>query len=217
MKKKITCLSAFVAVLVAVGCISFGCTDEIGQQEEVIGGTPISEEKLNKVIEQYDMTDYISTRGNESKYDNLKAIRTEEELDAVLDFISRNFSIGHSRHDDVNVDKFLFPLLKTRSEGGQQTASISGENKDGVVTVFLDYNVPMVLNSTFYSKPGFLDAILAYEHVSGSAYGMQYITFSAYGEMIIKILWQSVEIKRISTTIHGNFDRTTGRGELTQF
>lgn len=44
MKKKITCLSAFVAVLVAVGCISFGCTDDFFDFEDNVlsGSKPVS-------------------------------------------------------------------------------------------------------------------------------------------------------------------------------
>ncbi len=162
--------TAFVAASVNM----FGCTSDVGLSTDVVYGTLISESKMNEIIVKYNMTDYIQTRGSETGYDNLKAIRSEEELNAVLDYISNNFSIGNPGQKYSDINEFSIPLLKTRSESIPSSVMISGSTQDGRVDVYLDTQTPAVLNSVFYNT-GIWDAFMGYEHLGGSASGASYI------------------------------------------
>lgn len=78
---------------------------------------------------------------------------------------------------------------------GKRIVKISGLNSDGRVDVFWDITVPAVTNSAFYNT-GFWDAFIGYNHLSGSAYKSgNKINFTANGEIILKIIWQGVELK----------------------
>ena len=101
----------------------------------------------------------------------------------------------------------MLPRLKSTNEsGGQRIVKISGLNSDGRVDVFLDITVPAVTNSAFYNT-GFWDAFIGYNHLSGSAYKSgNKINFTANGEIILKIIWQGVELKRLPTNSSGYYD-----------
>ena len=72
--------------------------------------------------------------------------------------------------------------------------------------VFLYITVPAVTNSAFYNT-GFWDAFIGYNHLSGSAYKSgNKINFTANGEIILKIIWQGVELKRLPTNSSGYYD-----------
>lgn len=96
--------------------------------------------------------------------------------------------------------------ITTNESGGQRIVKISGLNSDGRVDVFLDITVPAVTNSAFYNT-GFWDAFIGYNHLSGSAYKSgNKINFTANGEIILKIIWQGVELKRLPTNSSGYYD-----------
>ena len=101
----------------------------------------------------------------------------------------------------------MLPRLKSTNEsGGQRIVKISGLNSDGRVDVFLDITVPAVTNSAFYNT-GFGDTFIGYNHLSGSAYKSgNKINFTANGEIILKIIWQGVELKRLPTNSSGYYD-----------
>jgi regulation of enolase protein 1 (concanavalin A-like superfamily) len=63
----------------------------------------------------------------------------------------------------------------------------------------LGYHCTAVTNSAFYNT-GFWDTFIGYNHLSGSAYKSgNKINFTANGEIILKIIWQGVELKRLPT------------------
>ena len=69
-----------------------------------------------------------------------------------------------------------------------------------------DITVPAVTNSAFYNT-GFGDTFIGYNHLSGSAYKSgNKINFTANGEIILKIIWQGVELKRLPTNSSGYYD-----------
>lgn len=136
---------------------------------------------------------------------NLKAITSFEELEKVLKYIQNMQSENIRTLVSEQFD--MLPRLKSTNEsGGQRIVKISGLNSDGRVDVFLDITVPAVTNSAFYNT-GFWDAFIGYNHLSGSAYKSgNKINFTANGEIILKIIWQGVELKRLPTNSSGYYD-----------
>ena len=133
---------------------------------------------------------------------NLKAITSFEELEKVLKYIQyENIRTLVSEQFD------MLPRLKSTNErGGQRIVKISGSNSDGRVDVFWDISVPAVTNSAFYNT-GLWYAFIGYNHLSGSDYKSgNKINFTANGEIIFKIIWQGVELKRLPTSSSGYYD-----------
>jgi len=135
----------------------------------------------------------------------VKAITSFEELEKVLKYIQNMQSENIRTLVSEQFD--MLPRLKSTNEsGGQRIVKISGLNSDGRVDVFLDITVPAVTNSAFYNT-GFWDAFIGYNHLSGSAYKSgNKINFTANGEIILKIIWQGVELKRLPTNSSGYYD-----------
>ena len=136
---------------------------------------------------------------------NLKAITSFEELEKVLKYIQNMQSENIRTLVSEQFDRL--PRLKSTNEsGGQRIVKISGLNSDGRVDVFWDITVPAVTNSAFYNT-GFWDAFIGYNYLSGSAYKSgNKINFTANGEIILKIIWQGVELKRLPTNSSGYYD-----------
>ena len=128
-----------------------------------------------------------------------------EELEKVLKYIQNMQSENIRTLVSEQFD--MLPRLKSTNEsGGQRIVKISGLNSDGRVDVFLDITVPAVTNSAFYNT-GFGDTFIGYNHLSGSAYKSgNKINFTANGEIILKIIWQGVELKRLPTNSSGYYD-----------
>ena len=125
---------------------------------------------------------------------NLKAITSFEELEKVLKYIQNMQSENIRTLVSEQFD--MLPRLKSTNEsGGQRIVKISGLN-----------TVPAVTNSAFYNT-GFWDTFIGYNHLSGSAYKSgNKINFTANGEIILKIIWQGVELKRLPTNSSGYYD-----------
>jgi len=136
---------------------------------------------------------------------NVKAITSFEELEKVLKYIQNMQSENIRTLVSEQFD--MLPRLKSTNEsGGQRIVKISGLNSDGRVDVFWDITVPAVTNSAFYNT-GFGDTFIGYNHLSGSAYKSgNKINFTANGEIILKIIWQGVELKRLPTNSSGYYD-----------
>ena len=136
---------------------------------------------------------------------NLKAITSFEELEKVLKYIQNMQSENIRTLVSEQFD--MLPRLKSTNESsGQRIVKISGLNSDGRVDVFWDITVPAVTNSAFYNT-GFWDTFIGYNHLSGSAYKSgNKINFTANGEIILKIIWQGVELKRLPTNSSGYYD-----------
>ena len=121
---------------------------------------------------------------------NLKAITSFEELEKVLKYIQNMQSENIRTLVSEQFD--MLPRLKSTNEsGGQRIVKIT---------------VPAVTNSAFYNT-GFGDTFIGYNHLSGSAYKSgNKINFTANGEIILKIIWQGVELKRLPTNSSGYYD-----------
>lgn len=122
----------------------------------------------------------------------------------------------------VSKQPFIYTRLKTKSETGGNTGGsgenvvlISGSNSDGKVVVHLDIKGPSVVTSEFYNT-GFMDAFIGYNHLSGSASkSRDKIDFTANCQIIIKIIWQGIELKKLPIASKGYFNTRTGHGEIT--
>lgn len=105
------------------------------------------------------------------------------------------------------------PNLSTRSK----VVVISGTNKECRAEVHLDIdNVKVVTSDVFYT--GLMDVFLVYTHSSDSTTKSgNRINFTVKGEVLIRIIWQGIELKRVPVTMEGYYDIDKGSGSLTFF
>ena len=116
-------------------------------------------------------------------------------------------------NSQIETEPHALTRIKTRAEieDEQNVVAISGSNSNGKATVYVDVNTPAVVESTV--QLGLIDAFLSYRHVSGSASrNGNKIDFIAYGEGMVKIIIEGIELYKYSTIIEGycNSDGTGG-------
>ena len=108
--------------------------------------------------------------------------------------------------------------IKTRTEAGdgQNVVAISGSNSDGKATVYVDIDTPAVVESTVHL--GLMDAFLSYKHLSGNASRSgNKINFIAYGEGMVKLIIEGIELYKYNTSIKGYCNSDGTGGVLTDF
>lgn len=186
------------------------------QQNEDLNQEPISRASSNAVsysrlVEKYNISDVTDAETIE-KAKKLKGV-TPEELDVILESLFREstplIKIGNSfpkKQEKINV-------RSARSN----VVVVSASNSDGRADVHLDTdNVSVETSSVYYTD--FMDVFLYYTHLSGSANKSgDVINFTANGEVVVKIIWEGVEIKRIPTVIRGYYNVSSQSGTLTDF
>lgn len=193
-------------VLIVISLLSISCSKNISDNtSEMI--------EYDKLFSRYGWENVENVK-DKSVAKNLKAIASLEELEDVLKYIQNMKSENIETLVSEQFD--MLPRLKSTNEsGGQRIVKISGSNSDGRVDVFLDISVPAVTNSAFYNT-GLWDAFIGYNHLSGSAYKSgNKINFTANGEIILKIIWQGIELKRLPTSSTGYYDTNSGQGQIT--
>lgn len=61
-----------------------------------------------------------------------------------------------------------------------------------------------------------MNIFLVYTHTSANVKrGWNRIDFTVKGEVVVKIIWQGIELKRVPVTIKGYYYLDSGNGELT--
>ncbi|MBR2359639.1 MAG: hypothetical protein IKA75_04380 [Bacteroidaceae bacterium] len=171
------------------------------------------QEKILDIIQKYNLEPVAPSEYTQIDITKLTPISSAEQLDAILS------KVNIVEYDPLmKVENQKLTRVKTRGEsgGGQNIVPISGSNSDGTATVYVDLNGPSVDNSTVHL--GLMDAFLAYQHVSGSAYrNGNKINFTAYGEGWVKLIFEGIELYKYSTTIEGNCNSDGTNGVLTKF
>lgn len=62
-----------------------------------------------------------------------------------------------------------------------------------------------------------MDAVINYTNISGSATrNPTKIDFTAYGQGVVKLIWNGIELYKFNISIEGNCD-FNGNGKLTKF
>ncbi|HTO15609.1 MAG TPA: hypothetical protein VLZ83_07550 [Edaphocola sp.] len=177
-----------------------------------------TENKYKVLEKRYNIRNLDNPESVNSITTSLKPIKSPEELEKILEMISSNFTIVDKTPicNDFNIQSS--PRLKsTGNESTSNTVRITGVNSNGRTDVFLDTSTPSVVNSRFYNT-GIFDAFIGYNHISGSASGSNsQINFTAYGEIIVKIIWEGVELKRIPVACSGYYNINSKTGVLTSF
>lgn len=151
------------------------------------------------IIKKYRMTD-VTNNESLSTADTLTAL-SPSELDKILStFLKTKISIK-STHE--------YNLYRSR------VVVISGSNQDCTAEVHLDIDNTEVIDSKVYYT-GIMSIFLVYTHTSANVErGWNRIDFTVKGEVVVKIIWQGIELKRVPVTIKGYYYLDSGNGELT--
>lgn len=152
-----------------------------------------------QLVEKYDLSDVADEESIE-KAQKLEAI-TPEKLDEILSSTFKSpvsFSLTPS-------------AISTRSK----VVVVTGDNQECRVDVHLDVDAVEVVTTEVFYK-GLMDIFLVYSHSSASTEKSgDVIDFTCRGEVLVKIIWQGIELKRVPVTIKGNYNVAKGVGELT--
>lgn len=189
MKKKITCLSAFVAVLIAVGCISFGCTDDFFPPEE------------NIILESIDVDDIPEGIVP-------MEFKTRSEAIAFINKIKKHRETNPIQLI-INDELGALPLMKTRAEN---YGSMTFNNIPGwwfqSLNVYLSWDTlggPVAITS---SMNGFTLGV-GWEQMAYSAFWAfdnRLITFEITGMEIYYLFYEGIgEVFRNEITVKGQY------------
>lgn len=170
--------------------------------------------KMLELVKEYNLMP-LSPEESSLIDDNIQAITTPEQLKEILENI--NLVNTSSIYDEsVDNQSVALPKIKTRGETGQSTAVISGSNEDGKASVYVDLITPSVVSSTYHLD--IFDAFIGYDHIAGSASKSgSTINFTAYGEGVIKIIFEGIELYKFDVTITGYCKSDGSGGKLTKF
>lgn len=194
--KSILCVG-FGLVLLSLGLYSCSQDDVLSQETE----QQSSALNYTKIVEKYGMMD-VADEASVEKAKNLKAV-TPEELDKMLSSV-------------LNTPRTI-KISQAPTSTRSRVVVVSGTNQECRAEVHLDIdNVEVVTSDVFYQ--GLMDIFLVYTHSSASTTKSgSRIDFTVKGEVLVKIIWQGIELKRVSVTMKGYYDVDRGSGELTFF
>lgn len=191
----------FSLIMIMVIALSFlaSCSQDDGLTQE----QPSTNSNIDypQLVEKYNLAD-VTDKESIEKAQNLKPI-TPEKLDEILAPI-----IG------VPTKFSLSPKdIATRST----VVIVTGQNQECRVDVHLDIDAIKVVTTEVFYK-GLMDIFLVYSHSSDSTEKSgDIIDFTCKGQVLVKIIWQGIELKRVPVTIKGNYNVAKGSGELTFF
>lgn len=189
--------SYLVLLLVATLSLFASCSqDEYLMQEQSLSRSNVNYAQL---VEKYGLSDVTDDESIE-KAQALEAI-TPEKLDEILSSTLKS-----------PVSFSLSPSAKsTRSK----VVVVTGDNQECRVDVHLDIDAVEVVTTDVFYK-GLMDIFLVYSHSSASTEKSgDVIDFTCKGEVLVKIIWQGIELKRVPVTIKGSYNVARGVGELT--
>lgn len=189
--------SYLVLLLVATLSLFTSCSqDDCLMQEQSLSRSNVNYAQL---VEKYGLSDVTDNESIE-KAQGLEAI-TPEKLDEILSSTLKS-----------PVSFSLSPSAKsTRSK----VVVVTGDNQECRVDVHLDVDAVEVVTTEVFYK-GLMDIFLVYSHSSASTEKSgDVIDFTCKGEVLVKIIWQGIELKRVPVTIKGNYNVARGVGELT--
>lgn len=189
--------SYLVLLLVATLSLFTSCSqDDYLMQEQSLSRSNVNYAQL---VEKYGLSDVTDNESIE-KAQGLEAI-TPEKLDEILSSTLKS-----------PVSFSLSPSAKsTRSK----VVVVTGDNQECRVDVHLDVDAVEVVTTEVFYK-GLMDIFLVYSHSSASTEKSgDVIDFTCKGEVLVKIIWQGIELKRVPVTIKGNYNVARGVGELT--
>lgn len=172
-------------------------------------------ERIQSLIDKYGLEPISQSEYNlltNSK--NIPLIKSPKQLELILS----QMNIIKEMPIDLNIENLHYSpkRLKTREEIGQATSVISGSNSDGTATVYIDLITPSVITSTY--QLGLMDALVDYTHISGSASkDNKTINFTAYGQGIVKLIWQGIQLYKFNVSITGHCNLDGSNGILTKF
>jgi hypothetical protein len=147
----------------------------------------------------------------------LKPIQSLDELEDILKSISNNFTIIEKVPKCKKTNLLSIPRLKSTTAESSEIVRITGSNSDGRMDVFLDVANNSVVDSKFYPS-GLMDVFIDYKHFYGNtSVNNPTINFTVYGEIIVKVIWQGIELRRIPVTTSGYCNKNTKQGVLTSF
>lgn len=211
-------IKLFIVTTLCFICAS--CNNDIfdfGMNSECNTRCSISDEweiqKMREIIQMYNLIPLDSNEYTESDISGLAPISSAEQLQAILN--QMNIVEYNSQ---IETEPHALTRIKTRAEieDEQNVVAISGSNSNGKATVYVDVNTPAVVESTV--QLGLIDAFLSYRHVSGSASrNGNKIDFIAYGEGMVKIIIEGIELYKYSTIIEGYCNSDGTGGKLTKF
>lgn len=186
-------------VLVMVATLSFftSCSQDDGLVQE----QPSTRSNVNytQLVERYNLSD-VSDKESIEKAKSLEAV-TPEKLDEILSSTVKS--------------PVKFSLSPSAASTRAKVVVVTGENQECRVDVHLDVDaVDVVTTDVFYK--GLMDIFLVYSHSSASTEKTgDVIDFTCKGEVLVKVIWQGIELKRVPVTIKGNYNVARGSGELT--
>ena len=174
----------------------FSCSQNEVLQENSL---PYTEADYARIVEKYALAP-ITNQGSIEKAQSLQAV-TPQQLDEML-----------TSFFNTSAD---FTLNENKAVTRSNVVVMTGNSIQCRVDVHLDVDEVRGISSNVYYH-GLSDVFLVYSHLSADTdKNGHVITFRCNGEVVVKVIWQGIELKRVPVTIMGKYDVSTGHGELT--
>lgn len=212
MKKNILKKSTLFTLL--CGLIIVGIS---GCEKEAIIKDKVTDDKFNRLAEQYDLTYEILTPAESTGMIIADKTISISDFELVLSSLQKLKNSTFSIENDDFIE-FSTPRLRTSDPENNEnvnTACVSGNNDELSATVCLDFMNGAVANSAVsFRFPSSL--YLNYIHDGGSySQSGNLVNFSAYGRVQVFIAIHDVVIASYSVMMRGYYDLSSNSGKLT--